>query len=52
MRLELRPLDPEGGTFMALDPRAGIVAVVVVARPPDRDAIGRDIDGRLHRRAD
>jgi hypothetical protein len=56
MRLELRPLDPEGGAFLALDPRAGVDGVVVFAGPrdteTDADASGIYIDGRLHRRAD
>jgi hypothetical protein len=52
MRLELRPLDPEAGAFLALDPRAGIDEVVVFAWSGDSDASGIYIDGRLHRRAD
>jgi hypothetical protein len=54
MRLELRPLDPEAGAFLTLDPRTGIDEVVVFAGPRDTeaDASGIYIDGRLHRRAD
>jgi CubicO group peptidase (beta-lactamase class C family) len=55
MRLELRPLDPDAGAFLALDPRAGIDEVVVFAGPrdtADTDASGIYIDGRLHRRAE
>jgi CubicO group peptidase (beta-lactamase class C family) len=56
MRLELRPLDPDAGAFLALDPRAGIDEVVVFAGLRDTDtnadASGIYIDGRLHRRAE
>jgi len=58
MRLELRPLDPEAGAFLALDPRTGVDEVVVFVGPrdtdsdTDADASGVYIDGRLHRRAD
>jgi CubicO group peptidase (beta-lactamase class C family) len=53
MHLELRPLDPEAGVFLALDPRAGIDEVVVFASSrDDTDAPGIYIDGRLHRRVD
>jgi CubicO group peptidase (beta-lactamase class C family) len=52
MRLELRPLDAEAGTFLALDPRAGVDEVVVFAWPGDADASGIYIDGRLHRQVD
>jgi CubicO group peptidase (beta-lactamase class C family) len=53
VRLDLRPLDPEAGAFLALDPRAGIDEVVVFAGPRDTaDASGIYIDGRLHRRSD
>jgi hypothetical protein len=56
MRLELRPLDPDAGAFLALDPRAGIDEVVVFAglrdTDTDADASGIYIDGRLHRRAE
>ena len=56
MRLELRPLDPEAGAFLALDPRVGIDEVVVFAglrdTDTDADASGINIDGRLHRRAE
>jgi CubicO group peptidase (beta-lactamase class C family) len=52
MRLQLRPLDPKAGTFLALDHRAGIDEVVVFAWSDDADASGIYIDGRLHRRVD
>ena len=50
MHLELRPLDPEAGTFLALDPRTGVDDVVVFACSRDADASGIYVDGRLHRR--
>jgi CubicO group peptidase (beta-lactamase class C family) len=50
MRLELRPLDPETGTFLALDSRTGVDEVVVFTWSDGPDAAGVYIDGRLHRR--
>ena len=50
MRLDLRPLDPETGTFLTLDPRTGVDEVVAFAWSREADASGIYIDGRLHRR--
>ena len=50
MRLELRPLDPEAGTFLALDSRSGVDEVVAFTWADGADATGIYIDGRLHRR--
>jgi CubicO group peptidase (beta-lactamase class C family) len=52
MRLEVRPLDPEAGTFLTLDPRSGVDDVVVFAWSGESAASGIYIDGRLHRRVD
>jgi CubicO group peptidase (beta-lactamase class C family) len=50
MHLDLRPLDPEAGAFVALDPRTGVDEVVAFAWSREADASGIYIDGRLHRR--
>ncbi len=50
MRLELRPLDPGAGTFLALDSRTGVDEVVAFTWADGPDAAGIYIDGRLHRR--
>ncbi|HKA82943.1 MAG TPA: serine hydrolase domain-containing protein [Acidimicrobiales bacterium] len=50
MRLGLRPLDPEAGTYLALDPRTGVDEVVAFASADGPDTTGIYIDGRLHRR--
>jgi hypothetical protein len=50
MRLVLRSLDPEAGTFVTLDPRTGVEEVVVFAGSRGSDADGVYVDGRLHRR--
>ncbi|MGH9230598.1 MAG: serine hydrolase domain-containing protein [Acidimicrobiales bacterium] len=50
LRLDLRSLDPETGTFLTLDPRTGVDEVVVFATAGEADASGIYIDGRLHRR--
>jgi CubicO group peptidase (beta-lactamase class C family) len=50
MRLELRPLGPEAGMFLALDPRTGVDEVVAFTWADGPDAAGIYIDGRLHRR--
>ncbi|HET6663038.1 MAG TPA: serine hydrolase, partial [Acidimicrobiales bacterium] len=50
LRLELRPLDPETGSFVARDPRTDVDEVVVFAWSGEADASGVYVDGRLHRR--
>jgi hypothetical protein len=50
MRLELRPLDPGAGSFLALDSRTGVDEVVAFTWADGPDAAGIYIDGRLHRR--